>query len=325
MSTASAPGKVILFGEHAVVYGRPAIAAPVNNVAATARLKATPSHNGLRIVAADLAQDYALVNAAPDDPPAQMIRITLAYLKQPPPNATLTISSTIPLGRGLGSGAAISTAVGKALGQFFDQPLPPEQLSELVYEIEKLYHGTPSGIDNTVVAFNQPVYFIKGKPLQRLQVKQPFTLVIGDTGVSAATHKVVGNLRRRRQADPDRYEGYFDEIGVIARHAKMIIQEKVAPVAALGKLMNENQEILSTLGVSSPELETLVTAARRAGAWGAKLSGAGRGGIMIALSPPEPKIIAAITEALTEAGAATVIVSRVGLMPAKTATPSAKE
>ena len=240
-----------------------------------------------------------------------MVSATLAHLGQSPPAATLTVTSTIPPGRGLGSGAAISTAVGQALAQFFNQPLPPEQLSELVFEVEKLYHGTPSGIDNTVVAFNQPVYFIKGKPIQRLRVKRSFTVVIGDTGLSAPTHEVVGDLRRRWQTEPERYEGHFDEIGVIARHAKMIIQEKVAPVSALGKLMNENQEILSAIGVSSPELEHLVIAARRVGAWGAKLSGAGWGGNMIALASPEPEAVAAIAEALKKAGAVGVIISRV--------------
>ncbi len=311
MSEATAPGKIILFGEHSVVYGRPAIAVPVLDVFARATLDADANGRGLQIVAPDLGRRFALQNAPPDNPLAAIVRATLAHLGQPPPDGQLTLTSTIPLGRGLGSGAAIAAAAAGAVAGHFGQTLPPDQLSALVFEVEKLYHGTPSGIDNTVIAFAQPVYFIKGKPIQRLRVARPFTVVIGDTGVPASTRKVVGDLRRRRDAAPQKYEGYFDEIAVIARHAKLLIEQEVAPVAALGKLMNENHEILATLGVSSPELERLVTAARNAGAWGAKLSGAGWGGNMIALAPPEPAAINGIARALTAAGAAGVIVSQV--------------
>lgn len=311
MSAAAAPGKIILFGEHSVVYGRPAIAVPVLDVTATAAFTPAANGSGLHIFAPDLGRSFALQAAPPDDPLATIVQNTLAHLGQSPPDGTLTVSSTIPLGRGLGSGAAIAAAAARAVAGHFGQSLPPAELSTLVFEVEKLYHGTPSGIDNTVIAFAQPVYFIKGKPIQRLRVARPFTVVIGDTGVSAATREVVGDLRRRRDAEPHKYEGYFDEIAVIARHAKMIVEQEVTPLAALGKLMNENHEILTTLGISSPELEQLVAAARQAGAWGAKLSGAGWGGNMIALSPPEPTAVEAIAQALTAAGATGVIISQV--------------
>lgn len=311
MSDAAAPGKIILFGEHSVVYGRPAIAVPVLDVTATASLTPVAGGNGLQIVAPDLGRSFSLQAAPPDDPLATIVKATLAHLGQPAPAGTLTVSSTIPLGRGLGSGAAITAAAARAVAGYFGQSLPPDQLSALVFEVEKLYHGTPSGIDNTVIAFTQPVYFIKDKPIQRLRVARPFTVVIGDTGVSASTREVVGDLRRRRDAEPQKYEGYFDEIAVIARHAKLIIEQEITPLAALGKLMNENHEILATVGVSSPELERLVAAARRTGAWGAKLSGAGWGGNMIALSPPEPAAVEAIAQALTNAGAAGIIISQV--------------
>lgn len=309
MIEAKAPGKVILFGEHAVVYGRPAIAVPLLDVQARASLQPAGAGQGFRIIAPDLNRDFLLGQAEPGDPLASIVRLTLQYLQQTAPAATLTVASTIPLGRGLGSGAAISTAVVRALSQFFRQPLPPAQISALVYEVEKLYHGTPSGIDNTVIAFEQPVYFIKGKPIQRLPVGQPFTLVVGDTGLVSPTHKVVGDLRQRWQKEPRRYEGYFDEIGAIARQARIAIEQELSGVGAIGKLMNENQELLETLGVSSPELEELIAAARQAGALGAKLSGAGRGGNMIALTRPEHS--AAVVQALQNAGAAGVIITEV--------------
>ena len=115
-----APGKIILFGEHAVVYHRPAIAIPVNDVFAQATLKTVEGEHGFRIVAPDLSQDYLLAGAPLDDPLAAVVRLTLAHLGQPEPvSATLLLKSTIPLGRGLGSGAAISTVIVRVLGDFF--------------------------------------------------------------------------------------------------------------------------------------------------------------------------------------------------------------
>jgi mevalonate kinase len=307
---ASAPGKVILFGEHAVVYGRPAIAVPVLDVQAQVSLEPAAAGQGVRMIAADLDRDFDPAEVDPDDPLALMVRLTLAHLEQTEvPDATLTITSTIPLGRGLGSGAAVSTAIGRALAAFFERIIPPPEMSALVYEVEKLHHGTPSGIDNTVVVFAQPVYFIKGRPIKRIQVGQPFTLIVGDTGRVAPTHTVVGDVRRRWQADRERYEGYFDEIGAIVQQARVVIEEGLPGPEAIGKLMNDNQELLKTIGVSSPELDRLVAAARQAGAMGAKLSGAGWGGNMIALARSDNG--SDIARALWEAGATGVIVTEV--------------
>jgi mevalonate kinase len=253
-----------------------------------------------------------LQQASPEDPLARIIHLTLKHLGQNlPQGVVLKVTSTIPLGRGLGSGAAISTAIARALGHFFEQPLSPADISGLVYEVEKLYHGTPSGIDNTVIAFEQPVYFAKGAPLRRIGVGQPFTLVIGDTGVIASTREVVGDLRRRWEADQDYYEGYFDEISIIAQQARVMIERGVSDIGKLGKLMNENQELLEAVGVSAPLLEQLIGAARQAGAAGAKLSGAGWGGNMIALIPSQPAAITSVVEALKAAGAVGVIVTEV--------------
>jgi len=310
MIEATAPGKIILFGEHAVVYGRPAIAVPVADLQAKATLSPANPGTGFRIIAPDLGRDYSLAQAGPDDPLAAIVQATLRRLGQADlPDATLQISSTIPLGRGLGSGAAISTAITRAIAQFFNQPLAPAEVSALVFEVEKLYHGTPSGIDNTVVAFAQPVYFVKGRPIQRMRVSQPLTLVVGDTGVVAPTHTVVGDLRRRWQAEPDRYEGYFDEVGAIVNQARAAIEQGNLGQMAIGELMNENQELLETLGVSSPALDSLIEVAREAGALGAKLSGAGWGGNMIALAWPDQA--AAIGQALIEAGAVQVITTQI--------------
>jgi mevalonate kinase len=119
----------------------------------------------------------------------------------------------------------------------------------------------------------------------------------------------VGSLRNRWQANPERYEGYFDEIAVIVDQARVAIETGALPIASLGKLMDENQELLETVGVSSPELERLIAAAREAGALGAKLSGAGLGGNMIALVSPDTAPL--VAQALRQAGATGVIITGV--------------
>ena len=150
--TATAPGKVIIFGEHAVVYGQPAIAAPVHQAQATATVEPGEPGSGLILSAADLDLVLPLTEAPKDDPLAAMARLTLAYLDAPAPDATLTVRSTVPIASGMGSGAAVSTAIVRALAAWMGRELRADVVSGLVYEVEKLHHGTPSGIDNTVSA-----------------------------------------------------------------------------------------------------------------------------------------------------------------------------
>ncbi len=305
--TSTAPGKIILFGEHSVVYNRPAIAAPIHNVQARADIQPTESGTGFIINAPDLGQRNTLADLADDNALAWIVRLTLSHLQQTPPDAMLTVSSTIPLGRGLGSGAAISAAIVQALAEFFQSPLPPLAVSDLVYEVEKLYHGTPSGIDNTVIAYCQPVYFIRNQPIERLQVNLPLTFVIADTGVVAPTHKIVGRVRERWQANPEFYEQQFDEIERIVIQAREMIEQGTDDLTTFGELMRRNQERLQMIGVSSPELERLIETANNAGALGAKLSGAGGGGNMIALATEETA--EDVASALLAAGATGVIMS----------------
>ena len=302
MTIAYAPGKAILFGEHAVVYGRPAIALPVTQVRAQAAVE--DGGSGITIVAPDLGRRYLVGPAPLDDPLAHAVRITLAHLglglNQ---DLTITLTSTIPLGRGLGSSAAISAALVRALARHFGQDLPAQELSALVYETEVIHHGTPSGVDNTVVAYEQPVTFVRGQPIERLRVGAPLCLALADTGVASSTREVVGDLRRAWERDQPRYEWLFDQIGEISRRARRAIEE--GDPGVVGRLMDGNHALLQAMGVSSPELDALVEAARAAGALGAKLSGAGRGGTMIALVGPGAR--ARVEEALREAGAVSVI------------------
>lgn len=301
----SAPGKVILFGEHAVVYGQPAIAVPVSEVVATATVEPAPTGSGLTLVAADLGHRFTLSGAPRHDPLAVAARLTLDYLSASAPDATIIVRSSIPIAGGLGSGAAVSTALVRALASFIGHSLSRGEVSRLVFEVEKVHHGTPSGIDNTVIAYEQPVYFERGAPSgpERLSVAAPFTLLIIDSGLPSPTKQLVSRVRDRWLRDPEGSAALFRQIGDIAREARHHIE--TGAVDALGPLMDKNHTLLIELGVSSPTLNRLVDVARDAGASGAKLSGAGHGGSVVALIQAE-KIDAAIAS-LRRAGAARVI------------------
>ena len=305
--SASAPGKVILFGEHAVVYGQPAIAVPVTQVKASVTVTPAPPGSGLTIVASDLGADSRLDTAPPDEPLTAAARLTLFHCSAPEPDATLTLRSTIPIASGLGSGTAVSTALIRALAEFLGCPMETAGLSALVFEIEKIHHGTPSGIDNTVVAYAQPVYFRRGQPVERLAVGAPFTLLIGDTGIRSSTREAVEQVRESRRRDPARYDALFDQIGDIVDDARRAIE--IGDVEELGMLMTENHALLIEMGVSSPQLDELVDAAQFSGALGAKLSGAGRGGNMITLV--EEDLAEDTAQVLWEAGAKGVIRTKV--------------
>ncbi len=305
MTECSAPGKIILFGEHAVVYGQPAIAVPVTQVRATARVEQSLRGSGCTLHALDLNRVVRLADAPDDDPLAAAARKTLDHLRLPEPDVKIVIRSTIPLAGGLGSGAAVSAAIVRALAQHLNVALDNAAVSALVFEVEKLHHGTPSGIDNTVVVYEQPVYFVKGQPVETFRVGHKLDVVIGDTGIASPTKITVGDVRAAWQAAPDRYNALFEQIGSLARQARQTIEQ--GEPDALGQLMNENHALLQTLGVSCAELDALVSAARNAGALGAKLSGGGRGGNMIALVTPDTQ--ANVARALRQAGAKNVIVT----------------
>ncbi len=307
MTKSYAPGKVILFGEHAVVYGRPAIAAPLFHVQATARVMDASPGQGVVVDAPDLGQRCAVHEAPADDPHAATIRNVLARLGcHSAPDITVTLSSTIPVASGLGSGAAVATALVRALAAHLGHSLSPAEVSALVYETEKLHHGTPSGIDNTVIAYEQPIYFVRGRAPERFAAGGHLPLVIADSGVPSPTKVTVDDVRKGWHDDCARYEALFDEIAEVARRARTAIEEH--RLADVGRLMNRNHQLLCALDVSSALLDRLVEVAGHAGAWGAKLSGGGRGGNVIALAAPAQA--AAVAQAMRRAGAVAVFDGR---------------
>lgn len=311
MTTASAPGKVILCGEHAVVYGQPAIALPLPDVRAQATIETAAPGAGIVLNLADLGESVMLV-AAQDHPLATLIRLTLDELGATSPlDLSITLRSAIPIAGGMGSGAALGAALVKALGLQLGHALDPATVSRLVYESERFYHGTPSGIDNTVVSYEQAIWFKRGQEqhgvrtpptIEPLHIGAPFALVIGDTGVHAPTHITVSGVRERWQHDRPRFDALFAAIGQIV----IEIREHLATgdLLKLGAALNRNQALLREIGVSSPELERLITAGLAAGALGAKLSGGGGGGIMLALVAVERQAI--VAQALLDAGATRV-------------------
>ncbi|MEI7988065.1 MAG: mevalonate kinase [Chloroflexota bacterium] len=282
------PGKIILVGEHAVVYGRPAIAVPVMQVQARAAITANPraKPGTIRIQSANIGLETILDELSEEHPIRKTITsVADALHVDHIPACTIRLISTIPVASGLGSGAAIAVALIRSLSAFLGHPFSDDQVNALAFEIEKIHHLTPSGLDNTVITYAKPVYFIKDQPLETFQVGKPFLIAIGDTRISSPTALAVAEVHRSWKADKAFYERVFDSIGGIVIKARQAIES--GDIELLGLLMNENHEWLRRINVSSPDLDHLVSVARMAGALGAKLSGGGRGGNMIALVTPE--------------------------------------
>lgn len=307
MPKSSAPGKVILFGEHAVVYGRPALAVPVTQVHADVDVS-NSSRAGMWIDAPDINLQAEL-NTLPSDHPLASVIHNFLFLARisPFPNLEIKITSTIPVASGLGSGAAVTVALTRALAAHLRHAMSDEEVNAFAYEIEKLYHGTPSGIDNSVVTYARPVYFVRDQPMETFRVGRPFTIVIADTGISAPTKESVGDVRRLWMRDRSRWESVFDKIGEISFTARRAME--AGKYELLGELMDENHTYLQKITVSSPELDQLVEAARAAGARGAKLSGGGRGGNMIALV--EPDTAESVSASLRDSGAKNTIITQI--------------
>ena len=307
MTQSSTPGKIILFGEHAVVYGRPALAVPVTQVHADVEILDS-SRPGIWIDAPDVDLHTELNTLASDHPVASVINNFLFLFRVSPfPNLQIKITSTIPVASGLGSGAAVTVALTRALAAHLHCSMSDEDVNAFAYEIEKLHHGTPSGIDNTVVTYARPVYFVRGQPIETFRAGEPFTILIAGTGIPAPTKESVGDVRKLWEADKIKWERVFDSVGDIAKKARVMIERGTWEL--LGELMNQNHMLLQEMTVSSPQLDGLVQAAREAGALGAKLSGGGRGGNLIALV--QAQNAKTISLALKEAGAKQTIITQV--------------
>jgi mevalonate kinase len=304
--SSTASGKIILFGEHSVVYGHPAIAVPVTEVKARAIIRAAPrSPSGeIFVDAPDINLGSSYHDLPQNHPLAAAIRLVKSALSiSNPPACQIRITSTIPIAAGLGSGTAVSVALIRSLSAFLGRPLPDEQVSVLAFEVDKIHHANPSGIDNTVITYAKPVYFVRDEAIQIINVAVPFTILIADTGIPSPTSVTVKDLNMRWEADPQRYNIIFFSVEEIVISARTAFE--TGEPNELGLLMTRNHDLLRDLDVSSPELDNLVKSALHVGALGAKMSGGGRGGNMIAL--PNQKDIVTLSTNLMNAGAVRVI------------------
>ncbi len=310
VTSATAPAKTILVGEHAVVYQRPAIAVPV--FVAQAKVTIQPlikAPNGVvHVVAPEIDLDCALTDLPAQHALQVVIRSMLKEMDIPRlPAMRIIIRSDIPTAAGMGSSAAVAVALIRAIAKFLGRALPLEVINRLAYESEKIHHGTPSGIDNTVITYGQPIFFQKSQSPQVIHLSHPITLVIADSGVSASTAEWVGGVRSRWQKDTAAYEAYFDQIAELTLASRQALEN--GALESLGQYLNRDHHLLAKIGVSIPILDHLVDAARAAGALGSKLTGSGGGGNIIALCTASNQN--AVEAALRTAGAVRVLTTEI--------------
>jgi mevalonate kinase len=270
-------GKVILLGEHAVVHGCPAIAVGIER-GVTAEAK--PSERDLLLLS-----PWGLA-LGPDpsakEPLERAFAAALAlYLERP----SLEVSAQVdlPAGAGLGCSAAIGVAVLDAIDEALGIKRSRTSLANAAIAWEKIFHGNPSGIDNAMSAVGGVALYRKGDPLRPLRSNKPLHLVIGYSGEPSSTKEMVASVDRQLKTDPERVNKAFEGIEVLVRNAKLAIE--AGDHVALGQLLDLNHTILNSLMLCTTKLDEMCQAARRAGALGAKMTGAGGGGCMFALAP----------------------------------------
>lgn len=297
IATGTSHAKVILTGEHAVVYEQPAIALPLPDMSLTATL--TERQHGQIILAPgyhgpldEMAEMYEGVR--------QLIVRLLRHFAAPNLAFKLKITSSIPEERGMGSSAATAVAITRAFFNYFDMPLTNPELQKWASIEEAITHGSSSGIDAATVAHDIPIWFIKGQEPTPIPMDLSATLIIADTGIHGQTGLAVSVVRQRLMFNEDDAAERIEKLGNISNIARQTLAND--DIQTLGAAMNDAQVHLSALGVSHPELDKLVNASLQAGALGAKLTGGGVGGAMLALTDT-PETTQNVVAALEQAGA----------------------
>ncbi|SJM63187.1 mevalonate kinase [Gulosibacter sp. 10] len=293
-----AHGKVILIGEHAVVYGQPAIALPVTTAEAEVEVELYDSAR----IDSDLYVGFS--ETAPDQvaPVIAAVRAASEAVGFDPERVGVAIRSTIPVGRGLGSSAAVAAAIVDAASDASGVVLSADERYELIQASERVAHGTPSGIDARTVVSDSPLLFAQGE-VAPLRVGASFGFVIADTGAPSSTAQALAGVRALQETQPGLVEGAVERIGELTADARTALA--AGDAAALGEAMAEAHRNLRRIDVSAPSLDGLVSAARKAGAAGAKLTGGGLGGCIIALAA-SPEATGELADALEQEGAARV-------------------
>ncbi len=308
-ATSNAPrsqghGKIILLGEHAVVYGSHAIAAPVPlAIEASVQDGDRNSPNpGVDLIIPRWGVESRLhKDPAHRDSFQRSLGIVFDKLGLTEKSLRIEVFPNVPRGMGLGGSAAMAVAVIRAIDTHFKLGHTDEEINALAFECEKVAHGTPSGIDNTVATYGQPLLYRRaheGQPLlmKPLQLAKPIPLVVGISGKESLTAKTVGGVRTAWQKNPELYENIFRQIDALTLQGVDAVQNY--QLERLGDLMNVCHGLLNALRVSSWEIEEMVQICREQGALGAKLTGGGGGGSIIALAPEHPeRVIAALRDA----------------------------
>ncbi len=306
--TATAPGKMILAGEHAVVYGQPAIAFPLPEIRARVIIEPKINQSPGKVIfeAPDVGITGSSETLSQDHAFNRILQVFQDHFHiSQIPACLIRVSSTIPIASGMGSGAAVSAAMFRALAGFTGIKISDQEVSDLTFEIEKTFHGNPSGIDNSVVSFHHPIYYIKNHPLETLHLKKSFTFLLADTGIRSSTRIAVEGVRERWEKSQEKYNGYFTEIGNIV--SKIREDLAIGDEHGVGDLMNQNHELLKKIGVSNAILDVLVNEAIKEKAYGAKLIGAGLGGSIAALVASENA--ESVADKLKKAGAVWTLIS----------------
>ncbi len=285
-SRSSASGKVIILGEHAVVYGRSALAAPTP-LAVEARVVDATDGVRLLIPRWGLEQRIAPISERPTGA-AGMVATLLQQLDLDGRAMTIEAFPDVPRGMGLGSSAALAVSVIRALDRHFSLGLTDAAINEFAFECERTAHGTPSGVDNTVATLGKLLLFRaraqgRSESIEEVELARSLPLVIGLTGKESLTAKSVALVAEFQRRSPARYEAIFDQIEMLTTAGATAARD--GSLLELGELMNLCHGFLNALQVSTKEVEELVEIARRHGAAGAKLTGGGGGGAIVALCP----------------------------------------
>ncbi|MBY9001193.1 MAG: mevalonate kinase, partial [Candidatus Heimdallarchaeota archaeon] len=297
----SAPGKIILFGEHAVVYGYPAIVSAIN-----LKTKCIIKESHLNEVQLSISSNYLLSKSSDSNmlnyiinhenrefepktkvsqrsvnPAYYFIVEKILNMTTSQKSPFIHIDSEIPPGIGLGSSAANAVAVIASLSSFMNINLSLAELNEFAFEAEKIIHGKPSGVDNTVSTYGGIQHY-KQKKFTKLSVPDIDThIVIVNSGIQRNTKHYIEKVADLMEENPEKYQNILEQIGKLTLNAKSSLLK--GEVKELGNRMKQNHLLLNELGVGHPILDELVDSLDHYGSLGSKLTGAGGGGCIISL------------------------------------------
>lgn len=274
-------GKVILFGEHFVVYNIPSMVSSIEQTT-TATAKLVEGKGG-----------WSLDDRRPATPGykeeklEQQRESVERILKEMgiENSIDLTLAGDLIAASGIGASAASCVAIARALSDEFKLGLSDGRINEIAYEGERAYHGIPSGVDNTAATYGGLIWFVRGTPprFEHISLREPVEIVMGNTGIVADTKVVVDGVRERKRQFPEKYDKLFKAADELVRDARRALED--FNLKLTGELMDKNHELLQAIGVSCEELDLLVKLARQNGALEAKMTGGGLGGHMVALTP----------------------------------------